>query len=48
VEVRTSTEEDRRVTVTLFEDVEVADGRIERATVPLELDSAVELVPLDA
>jgi len=46
VEVKTTDIDDRRVVVSLFEDVALPDGRHQMVEVPL-VREAVEIVPLD-
>lgn len=47
VEVKHQSDDDRRVIVSLFEDVRLEDGRTTEAQIPFLVEDATEIVPLD-
>jgi hypothetical protein len=48
VEVTEVNPDDRRVVVTLFDEMQIEDGTYVQTTTPLEIEDSVQLVPLDS
>lgn len=48
VEVVENNPDDRRVIVTLFDEMQIEDGTYVQTSTPLEIEDSVQLIPLDS